>query len=116
MRMVVASLGLLLFTACDAGPAFAEIESIKVTRVGSDGLHNVELSSTNERRAVECLYDTREVAAGDAEGQILLQDVYLVEIKDSAGIRSFELYTGKHLKGNKGKYYRSTCIYDIIKA
>lgn len=116
MRMVAACLGLLMFTACAAGPTFAEIESVKVTRVGSDGLHNVELNATNQRNAVECLYQTREVQSTDAEGAILLQDVYLVEIKDAAGIRSFELYTGKHLKGNKGKYYRSPCIYDIIKS
>lgn len=116
MRTFVATVGMLfLLASCQAGPTFAEIQSLKVTRVGSDGLHNVSLTATGQRQAIDCLYQTSEVPAEDAEGEILLQDVYLVEIRDAAGIRSFELYTGNHLKGNKGKYYRNGCIYGIIK-
>lgn len=115
MTTVLLTLGLLL-TGCQQGPTFLNIESVKVQRVGSDGLHGVELSITEQRKLVECLYGTREVNPANAEDEILLQDVYLVEIKDKAGIRSFELYTANHLKGNKGKYYRNGCLYPLIKS
>lgn len=113
MRFAVASLGLLL-AACSSGPTFSNIQSVKVTRVGGDGLQTVELDATHMRRALDCLYTTVEVGSNDADGTMLLQDVYLLEVQDAAGIRSFELYTARHLKGNKGKYYRNGCLYDII--
>src|SRR5690606_21735674 len=108
-----ATLGLLLM-ACNSGPTFSGIQSVKVTRVGGDGLQTIELDATHMRRAIDCLYSTQEVNSSDADGTMLLQDVYLLEVQDAAGIRSFELYTSRHLKGNKGKYYRNSCVYDVI--
>lgn len=115
MKTAALTLGLLLaLTACSAGPTFVNIESVKIQRVGSGGLHSVELGLTETRDAVACLYETREVNAEAAQADMLLQDVYLIEVKDNAGVRSFELYTGRHLKGNKGKYYQNGCIHQII--
>ena len=48
------------------------------------------------------------------EGKELLQSTYLIQVKDSAGERSFELYTASNLKGNKGKYYSNDCIYALV--
>lgn len=114
MKFAVATLALLL-TACTSGPTFSNIQSVKVTRVGSGGLQTIELDATHMRRAIDCLYATQEVRADASDGTMLLQDVYLLEIQDAAGIRSFELYTARHLKGNKGKYYANNCLYDLIR-
>lgn len=107
-------LALALFAGCQSGPTFSGVQSVKVQRVGGDGLHGVELGATAQRRAHDCLYTTTEVTEEAVGNELLLQDVYLIEIRDNAGIRSFELYTARHMKGNKGKYYLNDCIYKII--
>ena len=106
--------GLLGLGGClPTGPTFNNITGITVQKVTADGLVNDELTDTKLQQTAQCLYQTQEVAEAGTE-DMLLQETYLIQVKDNAGIRSFELYTRSNLKGNKGRYYTNRCIHKLV--
>ena len=111
--LTLAAGGLAGLMACDSGPTFNGIQQVKVRHIGTGGLVEKTLTQDEEKRLKKCLYNTREISESQALRD-LLQTTYLLEISDSKGDRSFELYTMENLKGNKGKYYNNRCVYAII--
>lgn len=111
--LTLATGGLAALTACASGPVFSGIHEVKVRHIGTGGLVQKSLTPDEAKRLTACLYNTREIAEEQALRD-LLQTTYLLEISDSKGDRSFELYTMENLKGNKGKYYHNRCVYTII--
>lgn len=105
--------GTAVLTACASGPVFNNIQQVKVRHIGTGGLVEKSLDANEEKALKKCLYNTREINEAQALRD-LLQTTYLLEISDSKGDRSFELYTMQNLKGNKGKYYNNRCVYAII--
>lgn len=95
------------------GPLFAGITKVKAKQVTVDGTKTVDFGDVIIRKVANCLYQSVEVSSGDA-AENLLPEVYLVDVTDNAGTRTFELYTRENLKGNKGKYYRNRCLYGLI--
>ncbi|MEZ4321285.1 MAG: hypothetical protein R3F61_27665 [Myxococcota bacterium] len=110
-----ASLTLVMgaLTACESGPVFNRVTSVKVRHIGTSGLTETYLAPQQEKQMIKCLNETREIQENQALRD-LLQTTYLLEIDDARGDRSFELYTTQNLKGNKGKYYVNRCVYRLI--
>jgi hypothetical protein len=63
-----------------------------------------------------CLNTTVSASATDAPEEELLGSIFILEVKDRLGDRMFELYSARHMKGNKGKYYRNDCIYELLQS
>lgn len=105
--------GLAVLTACGEPPPFAGITSVKVRHIGESGLKETVFEGKKQQAIQACLYSSVEVPE-EATLRDLLQTTYLIEVSDSNGDRSFELYTQKNLKGNKGRYYVNDCIYKMI--
>jgi len=109
-------LGALVLAGCGNAepPLFEGVTKVVILPVGSGGLMRKEVSSADLPKVTSCLYrGTTEIAAEKASEE-LLAVVFLIEINDKRGARSFELYTDKNLKGNRGKYYENKCIYELI--
>jgi len=106
----------VLLTACaTAGPTFMNVEEITVQQISPDGLKKFQITKKKDlKEAAGCLYTTATVTEEHSQSRNLLQTTFLIDVKDTSGIRSFELFTDQHLKGNKGNYYHNTCIYKII--
>ncbi len=99
------------------GPTFVNVEAVVVQQISANGLTKREISSKKMLRDVaNCLYTTTQVTEEDSRSRNLLQTTYLIDIKDVHGIRSFELFTDQHLKGNKGNYYFNSCLHALISA
>ncbi len=117
MQFSWAALAVMLFaTACQpTGPVFRDVTKTTVKHIGSRGLTERTFSSREGLAVAECLATTKQI---DAEPQDLelLPTTYLIEVHDREGVRSFELYTKTHLKGNKGKYFTNNCLFGHIQA
>jgi len=112
--MVVWLLGVTL-TGCTSAPVFNGIAEVIVHKQTAAGTHKEKLEGDRLSRARSCLYSTVEVSAAESK-QELLQEILILQVKDRVGDRMFELYTAENLKGNKGQYFKNTCIYKIIRA
>ena len=68
------------------------------------------------RDTSECLLKTRLISSEDSDmgERPLLQEPMFIMVRDNSGVRNFELFTDRHLKGNKGQYYVNTCLYNLI--
>lgn len=113
--ILVLSGALVALTACAPSGPFDGIRSVQVRHIGSGGLQDKKFPPNEMQKLVNCLYQTVEVAEEQTDRE-LLQTTFLVVVSDKLGDRSFELYTERNLKGNKGKYYTNTCIHSLIKA
>ena len=114
MRFSLTVAAAALLTACQpTGPVFKNVTTTTVKHVGSRGLTERTFTDRELNAVADCLYTTKQV---DEEPQVtdLLPTTYLVEVHDLNGVRSFELYTARNLKGNKGKYFINGCLYDLI--
>jgi len=97
------------------GPTFVNVEAITVQQISRNGLEKEPISSQAQlQEMARCLYTSQEVTEEHSQTRNLLQTTYLLDIKDTHGIRSFELFTDQHLKGNKGNYYANRCLYKLI--
>ena len=107
---------LLILTGCTGGPLFTNIQGVSVQRISRDGLKHTELDQTGLRDTSDCLYRTASVGSDDSgmAQRPLLQEPMFIMVRDNSGVRNFELFTDRHLKGNKGKYYVNPCLYDLI--
>ncbi|NCG17615.1 MAG: hypothetical protein GWP91_01185 [Rhodobacterales bacterium] len=85
-----------------------------IQAVSVNGLKRTTLQQTGLREAVDCLYATTDVDASASASRQLLDVTYLIQVEDNYGDRNFELYTDRHMKGNKGHYYENFCIFEII--
>ena len=103
-----------LFFGCQAAPTFRDISSVTVQAVSVNGLKRTTLEQTGLREATDCLYGTMKVDVGASASRQLLDVTYLIQVEDNYGNRNFELYTDRHMKGNKGYYYENLCIHEII--
>ncbi len=104
-----------LAACAPAGPTFVNVEEITIQQISPDGLKKSKIEGKKQlREAANCLYTTVKVNEAHSQTRNLLQTTFLIDIKDARGIRSFELFTDQHLKGNKGNYYHNNCIYRII--
>jgi hypothetical protein len=101
-------------TACVSPPVFNGIEEVIVHKQTAAGTHKEKLEGEKFQKASNCLYSTTEVTAADSK-QELLQEILILQVKDRLGDRMFELYTDENLKGNKGQYFRNSCVYKIIR-
>lgn len=98
---------------CGNDEVFNGINSVKVQQIGPNGLEQKFFEGPEEVKLKNCLNTSSEI--DEDEGKELLQSTYLIQVKDSSGERSFELYTASNLKGNKGKYYKNDCIYALVR-
>jgi len=97
------------------GPPFTNVQAITIQQISPNGLTKRDVESPKLLREMSsCLYTTQKVNEEHSQKRNLLQTTYLVDIKDNSGIRSFELFTDQHLKGNKGNYYFNKCFYTLI--
>jgi hypothetical protein len=103
-----------LFFGCSTGPVFTEVTEMNVRHISSNGLVERSFSARDLTKISECLYQTNEIGVEKASPKIL-PTTYLIEVKDKAGVRSFELYTQTNLKGNKGQYYENNCLFQFIR-
>jgi hypothetical protein len=101
-------------SGCTSPPVYNGIANITVHTQDSRGTKQEELSGDRLDKARACLYRTEEVGQDEASAE-LLQSIIMIQVKDRLGDRMFELYTNENFKGNKGKYYRNSCIYSIIR-
>ncbi len=86
---------------CNGGDAavFSSVNEISVRHISASGLTQTTLTGSDRSEAIRCLYTTSEVASD--QGRELLQSTYLIEVSDSHGDRSFELYTAA-MSGTRG--------------
>jgi len=103
----------LLFAGCSSPPVFDGIDSVTIIAQTEMGTSKIEMKGDQLERARACLYDTEEIQQEDAKSE-LLQEILMLEVKDRTADRTFELYTDENFHGAK-KYYRSSCIFKIIK-
>ena len=110
---------LALLVACgglSSGPLFSNIQGIDVQVVSPNGLkkHTLDGAALNEGAA--CLQSaTRQVDESTTQKRQLLQNTYLLLVRDDSGVRNFEMITDYHMKGNKERYYENRCIYPLLK-
>ncbi len=104
----------LLAVGCGAGqgPLFSDISNVNITKVSSAGTAIRTLTGGEVGPFAGCLGATSEIPPEQAE-QELLVSTYLIEVTDTGGKHSFELYTAHTMKGS-GKYYTNPCVYDQI--
>jgi len=112
--MVAWLLGITV-SGCTSAPVFNGIAEVIVHKQTAAGTHKEKLEGDRLARARSCLYSTVEVRAAESK-QELLQEILILQVKDRVGDRMFELFTAENLKGNKGQYFKNTCIYKIIRA
>lgn len=105
----------LLAIGCGAseGPLFTDIATVNITKISSAGTQLRTLTGAEVGPFAGCLGATTEIAPEQAEEQLLVS-TYLIEVTDTTGKHSFELYTSHTLKGNRGKYYTNPCVHDQI--
>ena len=101
-------------SGCVTPPVFNGNAEIIVHKQTTAGTHKEKLEGDKLAKARNCLYSTTEVTAADSK-QELLQEILILQVKDRVGDRMFELYTDENLKGNKGQYFKNTCVYRIIR-
>jgi hypothetical protein len=98
----------------EEGPLFNGIQKVVVSKVGSAGLTRKEVGPDLMPRVNKCLTNGTTEIPADKASTDLLASTFVVEVSDTKGTYSFELYTQKNLKGNRGKYYENLCLYDLI--
>lgn len=116
LTTVVPAIAILLLTACaSSGPLFVNVETITIQQISPDGLTKRDINHGKAlKETSDCLYSSVQVTEEHSRGRRLLQTTFLIDVKDAYGIRSFELFTDQHLKGNKGNYYHNACLYKLI--
>ena len=111
MVPLLLSAGLL---GCTEQPVFNGIAEIKIHIQTANGTKVDTLEGERLGRATNCLYSTAEIEQSQAKTEVI-QEVILVQVKDRFGDRMFEYFTNENFKGGKGKYFRNSCMYRIIK-
>jgi hypothetical protein len=106
---------LVAWLGCTTSPTYNSISTVIVHSQTPGGTSKDELSGERLEKAKNCLYQTQEIDNSESKPE-LLQEILLIQVKDRYGDRMFEFYTDENFKGNKGKYYRSSCMYKIIKS
>lgn len=111
----IAAISLLLAgtLGCGEQKTFNGISDVQVRQISAEGLQERTFEGEELNRLKNCLYKSQEIAKD--EGKQLLQSTYLIQVIDRNGERSFELYTESNMKGNKGKYYRNNCVYELVR-
>lgn len=104
-----------LFAGCTKPPVYDGITKVVFHHQTSQGTARTELEGEQLEQAVACLNSTTEVGFDENSQEEPLQAIYLLQVMDRNGDRMFELLTGSMFKGNKGKYYRNTCILKIVR-
>ena len=99
---------------CTAQPVFNGIAEVTIHVQTASGVKKDHIEGERLERAKTCLYTTQEIEKSQAKPE-LIQEVILIEVKDRLGDRMFEYYTNENFSGNKGKNYRNSCMYRIIK-
>ncbi len=99
---------------CTQPPVYSAISTVTVHTQDSHGTRQVNLTGDKLNAAKRCLTSTVEIPQEDSDPEVL-QNIIMLQVKDRIGDRMFELYTDENFKGNKGKYYRNTCIFRIIR-
>lgn len=108
------ALAFALATGCAEPPLFDGINQVKVRQVGPRGMTFREITGSALVATRTCLLNnTSEVT--EAETDInLLQEPFLFEVTDRRGTRSYELYTARNFKGNRGRYFENRCIHKLV--
>ena len=102
-----------LLAGCGEAQTYSGISAVTVHKQTAQGTSRTALEGAELDAVIDCLYTTQEVPLPENLDD-LLGSIVIIEVRDNMGDRMFELYSQKHLKGNKGKYYRSECLYPII--
>lgn len=104
---------LTLLFGCTEAPVYKGITGVTIHTQTAAGTARKPLDGKRLKQAVACLYNTQNIQEGEAS-EDLLGSIYILEVRDDFGDRMFELFTNENLKGNKGRYYRNTCIYGVL--
>ncbi len=99
----------------EPNPTFVNVTAVQIQRISQDGLTKSAIDGRQGLQEVaKCLYDVEEVSEEQTSTRPLKQSTFLLDITDAYGIRSFELFTDIHMKGNRGEYYESDCLWRIV--
>jgi hypothetical protein len=114
------ALPLTALLACSTPPVFTNITEVSLLEQTGSGINRVAMEGDQLANAKACLYTAQEIPLEETKTE-LLQEVLLLVVKDRGGDRMFELTTDENLTaaGNAAsgkKYYRSDCIYEVIKS
>jgi len=104
---------LTLLFGCTEAPVYQNITGVTIHTQTAAGTSRKALEGKKLKAAVNCLYSTQNIQESEASDE-LLGSIYILEVKDQFGDRMFELYTNENLKGNKGRFYRNSCIYGVL--
>ncbi len=104
---------LSLLFGCTEAPVYKNITGVTIHTQTAAGTSRRPVEGKKLTDAARCLYGTENIDESEASDE-LLGSIYILEVKDQFGDRMFELFTNENLKGNKGRYYRNTCIYGIL--
>jgi hypothetical protein len=104
---------LTLLFGCTEAPVYQNITGVTIHTQTAAGTSRKAIEGKKLQEAIRCLYNTENIEESQASDE-LLGSIYILEVKDQFGDRMFELYTNENLKGNKGRYYRNTCIYGVL--
>ena len=106
--------GWSMWGGCTQPPVFTSVAEVVIQTQTPGGISREALKGDRLERAKTCLYNTVEIQKDQGKPE-LLQEILLIQVKDRYADRVFEFVTDENLKGNKGKFYRNTCLYRIIK-
>lgn len=111
--MLALSAFFTLLLGCGEAPTYQGISSVTIHKQTSQGTSRKTLDGKDFDQVAQCLYAT-EVVPQPENLDDLLGSIIILEVNDRMGDRMFELYSQRHMKGNKGKYYHNTCIYGLV--
>lgn len=112
--MFALTTALSMMLGCSVAPVYQDISAVTIHTQTSAGTARRELSGKKLEAAARCLYSTTVTERTDESEEDLLGSIFILEVKDRLGDRMFELYATEYMKGNKGKFYRNDCIYEIL--
>ncbi len=106
------------FAVCLAGcpelPVFSSIEDVTLRQGSSRGLSDRAVSRREKDRIKDCLAKTTPAEAPAGQDVVPLDKPYLLLVTDRGQVKSFEQYTAVYLRGNKGRYFKNTCLHAIL--
>jgi len=106
---------LTFLLGCAEAPVYQNITGVTIHTQTASGTSRKPVEGKKLVEAARCLYTTENIDQSQASDE-LLGSIYILEVKDQFGDRMFEMFTSENLKGNKGRYYRNTCIYGVLES
>lgn len=114
--LMVLSSGLL--SACGSSQVFSQVSSASVALIPRDGEAGAPTVVTPAAlpRWGTCLEGARPIPIGEAYKAVLSEGEYRLQIADRHGARTFTLHNATDFTDVAANFYRSDCLYDLVRA